>query len=130
MTDVGPDERTADGVVRGQWADGLAVFRGIPFARPPVGALRFAAPQRPVPWDGVRDAVEFGPAPPQSGPLRAAGAGDGTGDGTGWLTINVWSPDPGRAGLPVLIWIYGGAYMSGSSGDYDAALIARQGWWW
>lgn len=123
MTDLGPQVRTADGVVQGQWAGGLAIFRGIPFARPPVGALRFAAPQRPEPWDGVREAAEFGPPPPQSGPLRAAGAGGGT----DWLTVNVWSPEPGAAGLPVLVWIYGGAYLSGSSGDYDAALIAHQG---
>ncbi|HEX2297828.1 MAG TPA: carboxylesterase family protein [Pseudonocardiaceae bacterium] len=123
MTATGPQVRTADGVVRGQWADGLAVFRGIPFARPLVGALRFAAPQRPEPWDGVRDAVEFGPPPPQSGPLPAAGAGGRT----DWLTVNVWSPDPGAAGLPVLVWIYGGAYMSGSSAEYDAALLAGQG---
>ncbi len=125
MTDIGPEVRTASGTVRGRWADGLAVFRGIPFAQPPVGALRFAAPQPPAAWDGVRDAAEFGPAPPQSGPLRAAGAAGGT----EWLTVNVWSPDPGVAGLPVLVWIYGGAYMSGSSGDpgYDAALIAGQG---
>ena len=124
MTDIGPEVRTASGTVRGRRADGLVVFRGIPFAQPPVRALRFAAPQPPRPWDGVRDAVEFGPAPPQSGPLRAAGTA-----GTEWLTVNVWSPDLGTARLPVLVWIYGGAYMSGSSGDpvYDAGLIARQG---
>ncbi len=124
MTDIGPEVRTASGTVRGRRADGLVVFRGIPFAQPPVGARRFAAPQPPRPWDGVRDAVEFGPAQPQSGPLRSAGAA-----GTEWLTVNVWSPDLGTARLPVLVWIYGGAYMSGSSGDpvYDAGLIARQG---
>ncbi|MGH3797433.1 MAG: carboxylesterase/lipase family protein [Pseudonocardiaceae bacterium] len=123
MTDDGIEVRTAWGAVRGRREEDLAVFRGIPFAQPPVGALRFAAPQ-PATWDGVRDAAEFGPAPPQSGPLRAEGTA-----GTEWLTVNVWSPDPGGAGLPVLVWIYGGAYMSGSSGDpaYDAALIARQG---
>jgi para-nitrobenzyl esterase len=125
MTDIGTEVRTASGTVRGQRVEGLAVFRGIPFAQPPVGALRFAAPQPPRPWDGVRDAAEFGPAPPQSGPLRAPGASAGT----EWLTVNVWSPDPGVARLPVLVWFYGGAYMSGSSSDplYDAALIARQG---
>ncbi len=124
MTDIGPEARTASGTVRGRRAEGLAIFRGIPFAQPPVDALRFAAPQPPRRWDGVREAMEFGPAPPQSGPLRAAGA-----TGTEWLTVNVWSPDPGAARLPVLVWIYGGAYMSGSSGDpvYDAALIAREG---
>ncbi|MGH3572072.1 MAG: carboxylesterase family protein [Pseudonocardiaceae bacterium] len=51
MTDIGPEVRTASGTVRGRRADGLVVFRGIPFAQPPVGALRFAAPQPPRPWD-------------------------------------------------------------------------------
>ena len=124
MVGLGPEVSTASGVVRGWRAEGFVVFRGIPFAQPPVGALRFAAPQRPSPWEGVRDATEFGPAPPQSGPLRA-----GAIPGTDWLTVNVWSPDLGAARLPVLVWIYGGAYMSGSSSDpgYDAALIARGG---
>ena len=124
MVDIGPEVRTASGTVRGRRAEGFVVFQGIPFAQPPVGALRFVAPQRPSPWEGVRDAAEFGPAPPQSGPLRA-----GAIPGTEWLTVNVWSPDLGAARLPVLVWIYGGAYMSGSSGDpgYDAALIAREG---
>ncbi|MGC1731341.1 MAG: carboxylesterase family protein, partial [Pseudonocardiaceae bacterium] len=102
MTDIGMDVRTTSGTVRGRPAEGLAVFLGIPFAQPPVGVLRFAAPQPALPWDGVRDAAEFGPPPPQSGPLGAAGAAAGT----EWLTVNVWSPDPGAARLPVLVWIH------------------------
>lgn len=125
MTGIGMEVRTASGTVRGRREQGLAVFRGIPFAQPPVGVLRFAAPKPATPWDGVRDAAEFGPLPPQSGPFRAVGAVAGT----DWLTVNVWSPDPGAARLPVLVWIYGGAYVSGFSGNpmYDAALIAREG---
>ncbi|KND33566.1 hypothetical protein IQ63_19405 [Streptomyces acidiscabies] len=53
--------RTSAGTVRGSRENGLAVFRGIPYARPPVGELRFAAPRPPEPWDGVRDALAFGP---------------------------------------------------------------------
>ncbi|MGO9195092.1 MAG: carboxylesterase family protein, partial [Streptosporangiaceae bacterium] len=62
-----PVVRTAGGLVRGRAKDGVAVFRGIPFAQPPVGDLRFAAPRPARPWDGVREAAAFGPPPPQSG---------------------------------------------------------------
>ena len=65
MTAPEPRARTTAGAVRGRWEDGLAVFRGIPFARPPVGRLRFAAPHPPQPWAGTRDAFTFGPPPPQ-----------------------------------------------------------------
>jgi hypothetical protein len=82
--------------------DGVTVFRGVPFARPPVGALRLAAPVPSEPWDGVREAGAFGPPPPQSRVLGASGAG---GD---WLTVNVRSPDLGAARLPVMVWIHGG----------------------
>ena len=60
-----PRVRTTAGTVQGRHEDGLAVFRGIPFARPPVGALRFQAPQPAEPWAGTRDASEFGAPPPQ-----------------------------------------------------------------
>jgi carboxylesterase family protein/DDE superfamily endonuclease len=127
----GADDRHRSGGTDSQWhgartAGGRA--RGLP-GHPLRGAASrcpaFRCAQRPGPWDGVRDAAEFGPPPPQSGPLRSAGAAVGT----EWLTVNVWSPDPGKVRLPVLVWIYGGAYMSGFSGDpmYDAALIAREG---
>ncbi|WP_061300771.1 carboxylesterase/lipase family protein [Herbidospora cretacea] len=116
--------RTPSGVLSGTREAGLAVFRGVPFAQPPVGALRFAAPH-PVPaWEGVRPALAFGPPPPQSGVL-ATGGGDG---GDDWLTLNVWTPDP-AARLPVMVWIPGGGYAMGHSGlpDYDAAHLAATG---
>ena len=118
--------RTTAGRVRGTLDAGVAVFRGIPFAAPPVGDLRFAAPSPPRPWDGVREAVAFGPAPPQA---DAFGMGRLTGGGD-WLTLNVWTPDPGGdAGLPVMVWIQGGAYAIGASGlpEYDGACLARGG---
>ncbi|GHF39843.1 carboxylic ester hydrolase [Streptomyces mashuensis] len=117
--------RTAEGLVRGRWRAGLADFRGIPYAQPPVGALRFAAPAPVLPWDGVREADAHGPAAPQSGPPVAYGDEGGT----DWLTLNVATPDPGAAGLPVLVWIHGGAYMAGASSDplYDPAALCAEG---
>lgn len=119
---------TTAGRVRGRVEDGLAVFRGIPFAAPPVGPRRFAAPEPPEPWTGTLDATAFGPVPPQSA-LSAAGADPlrPPDDGRGWLTANVWSADPdGRR--PVMVWIYGGAYRAGSSAEpgYDGAVLARE----
>jgi para-nitrobenzyl esterase len=127
-----PVVRTASGQVRGRRdpsRHGIAAFRGIPFARPPVGDLRFAAPRPARPWDGVREAASFGPPPPQSAytltpaPAPAPGA-----DPDDWLTVNVFTPDPGAARLPVMVWIYGGAYRSGASSlpGYDGTPLARQ----
>jgi para-nitrobenzyl esterase len=112
--------------VRGTLETDVAVFRGIPFAAPPVNDLRFAAPTPPRPWDGVREALAFGPPPPQA---DAFGMNQLPG-GEDWLTLNVWSPDPSPdAGLPVMVWIYGGAYAIGASGlpEYDGARLARDG---
>jgi len=95
--------RTSAGTVRGRGEDGVAVYRSVPFAAPPVGRNRFAAPQPAVPWDGVRDVTRFGPLPPQPGrPTK----------GEDWLTLAVWTPDPGRAGIPVVVWISGGGYLN------------------
>lgn len=119
-----PRVGTAEGVVEGRWRPGRAEFRGVPYARPPVGDLRFAAPVPPESWDGTRQAAEFGPLPPQSGPVQAESA-----HGTDWLTLNVSTPDPGAAGLPVMVWIPGGAYITGVGSDpvYDAARLCRAG---
>ncbi|MEU1819757.1 carboxylesterase family protein [Streptomyces roseifaciens] len=119
-----PSVRTTDGLLQGRWRQGHAEFRGIPYARPPVGALRFAAPVPTLPWEGTRQAAEFGPVAPQSGPVRMD-----PGEGTDWLTLNVSTPDPGAAGLPVLVWIHGGAYIAGASSDpmYDPAVLTGAG---
>ncbi|SMC90916.1 Carboxylesterase family protein [Lentzea albidocapillata] len=86
----------------------MAVFRGIPFAAPPVGEFRFAAPQPVEAWDGVRETPAFGPPPPQAEVFGMDGMGAA---GDEWLTVNVWSP--GIVGdLPVMVWIQGGAYTA------------------
>ncbi|MET7772185.1 carboxylesterase family protein [Nocardia sp. NPDC005366] len=121
-----PQVRTTAGVLRGNREAGLAVFRGIPFAEPPVGDLRFAAPQPVRGWDGVRPAVAYGPPPPQSAVLAVSQ--DTAGDD--WLTVNVWTPEPDPASeLPVMVWIPGGGYAMGNSGlpDYDAGHLAATG---
>ncbi|GGN08896.1 carboxylic ester hydrolase [Lentzea pudingi] len=117
--------RVTGGTVRGTTEQGMAVFRGIPFAAPPVGSARFAAPRPVVAWDGVRDALEFGPPPPQAAVFGMDGIGSA---GDEWLTVNVWSPR-GAGDLPVMVWIQGGAYTVGMSGlpDYDGARLASGG---
>ncbi|WP_449061330.1 carboxylesterase/lipase family protein [Planomonospora algeriensis] len=121
--------QAAAGRLRGGWEEGVAVFRGIPFAEPPVGDLRFAPPRPVRGWSGVREALSYGPPPPQGGHFGMnALSQDVAGDD--WLTLNVWSPEPGpRAGLPVMVWIHGGAYGIGMSGlpEYDGGRLARDG---
>lgn len=125
-----PEVHVSGGTVRGCSEEGLAVFRGIPFAQPPVGEHRFAAPQPALAWDGVREAAAYGPPPPQSSAFGPIPPWEGGGENE-WLTVNVWSPaygDGPTAALPVMVWIYGGAYMAGHTGqpDYDGAALAAQ----
>jgi para-nitrobenzyl esterase len=128
MTGSQPEVRAAAGTLRGSREAGVAVFRGIPFAEPPVGELRFAAPRPVRSWDGVREAMSFGPPPPQAGFFGMDElAQDATDD---WLTINVWSPEPVvGAGLPVMVWIQGGGYAIGMSSlpEYDGGRLALEG---
>ncbi|MEV4432680.1 carboxylesterase family protein [Streptomyces sp. NPDC049585] len=128
-TDVSaPEVRIASGALRGSAEEGVAVFRGIPFAEPPVGGLRFAAPRPAGRWEGVREAVTYGPPPPQAAVFGMDALSRNT--GTDWLTVNVWSPEPRTgAGLPVLVWIHGGAYIIGTAAqpEYDGARLAREG---
>lgn len=140
MAPADPEVSTSAGRVRGHLENGIAVFRGIPFAKPPLGPRRFQAPVPADPWDGIRDALEFGPSAPQAPMLGApadeaaqpVGAPPPPPEDTGeWLTVNVWTPDavPSAATLPVLVWIYGGAYLFGSSSEprYDGGRFARAG---
>ncbi|KOU35106.1 carboxylesterase/lipase family protein [Streptomyces sp. WM6378] len=129
VADSRPQVRAAVGALKGGWEAGVAVFRGIPFAEPPVGALRFAAPRPVRGWSGVREAFSYGSPPPQGGHFGMDALAQDTGDHD-WLTVNVWSPEssPG-AGLPVMVWVHGGAYTIGMSGlpEYDGGRLARDG---
>jgi para-nitrobenzyl esterase len=126
-----PVVRLRDGAVRGKAeADGYA-FLGIPYAAPPFGANRMRPPQPPAPWAGERDATAFGPTVPKGDypPQYATLFPEVVIPGDECLNLNVWTPDPGAAGLPVLVWIHGGSFMNGSSsvGAYDGAAFARDG---
>ena len=126
---AGPEVRTAAGVLRGSREAGLAVFRGVPYAEPPVGALRFAAPRPVRGWAGVRAALSYGPPPPQAGLFGMGGLAQETAGGD-WLSVNVWSPDPAPGGgLPVLVWIPGGGYVIGTSSlpEFDGGRLAGGG---
>jgi para-nitrobenzyl esterase len=121
---------TRRGTVSGVPSHGVTVFRGLPFARPPVGARRFAPPEPPEPWAGVRTGARFGPAAAQNGalvgPLMSLGI-DRTGEDC--LYLNVWTPRPDRARRPVLVWIHGGAFILGSGSQtlYEGAALAARG---
>lgn len=119
---------TRHGAVRGMESGGVVVWRGVPFAQPPLGTLRFRPPQPPQPWSGVRDATAFGPACPQPAFLfeQMLGAEAPPTD-EDCLTLNVWSPAADAAHRPVLVWIHGGAFVngSGSTAWYDGESFAR-----
>ncbi|HZB47596.1 MAG TPA: carboxylesterase family protein [Mycobacteriales bacterium] len=131
MTTTEPIVRTTGGAVRGRSRDGGHAFLGIPFAAPPFGPRRFAAPQPPEPWDGVRPATAYGPTvpkPPYAPPYDMLLA-EPVIPGEDCLNLNVWTPDPGAAGLPVLVWVHGGAFANGSGAVpvYDGSAFARDG---
>lgn len=122
---------TTAGTVRGADEDGVAVFRGIPYAAAPVGPLRFAPPAPVPPWDGVREAVVFGPTAPKNpyAPPLDALLPDPDVPGDACLNLNVWTGAPPGAGRPVMVWLHGGALRNGSSAVplYDGRAFARDG---
>jgi para-nitrobenzyl esterase len=123
--------RTRSGSVQGIEERAVHAFKGIPYAAAPIGALRFRPPAPPVAWDGVRDASRFGLVAPQQ-PMPGVFGELGTPQnpaGDECLNLNVWTPDPGGASLPVLVWIHGGAFYAGSGIDdvYNGSSFARDG---
>ena len=127
---------TQQGLVQGApgKVDGVTVFKGIPFAAPPVGELRWREPQQPASWDGVRDATQWGKAcvqnpAPQRFPMNGAtDFPDAPGMSEDCVFLNIWTPaDSAGEKLPVMVWLYGGAYNEGggnapfSEGDQLAA---------
>ena len=126
-----PVVETVYGKVGGRAAGGIASFRGIPYAAPPFGVNRLRPPARPEAWDGARDALAYGPTapkPPYPQPYDEL-IPEPVIAGEDCLNLNVWTPDPGRAGLPVMVWIHGGAFVNGTAAVplYAGDRFARDG---
>ncbi len=119
---------TTNGPVRGRERKGVALFAGIPYAAPPIGDLRFAAPQSPEKWNDPRNATNFGFVAPQL-------PGEGLTDSheVSWdedcLTLNICTPSADQMKRPVMVWIHGGAYRHGTGSIpwYDGTRFAREG---
>jgi para-nitrobenzyl esterase len=122
--------RIAAGIVEGFTRDGVNRWRSVPYARPPVGRLRFRAPQPAQPWPGVRHCHGFTNCAPQQRRYTLVGLGKYQRMGEDCLTLNVVAPEkPAGAPLPVMVFFHGGGYILGSSATplFDGAALARRG---
>jgi carboxylesterase type B len=141
---MGATVATVPGVLRGTVVESVHAFLGIEYAAPPFGAHRLRPPQPVEPWSGVRDALALGLEPPQVAPPSTGGPREGAGEdwhdvagafaavtraapSRGCLNLNLWTPDPAAAGLPVMVWIQGGMFELSSTAAYDGAHFARDG---
>jgi carboxylesterase type B len=126
-----PVARTRYGAVRGGVADGVCVFKGVPYAAPPFGANHLRPPQPVAQWSGVRDTLAFGPTPPKPPipPQITAILPEPTIPGDECLNLNIWSADLGSARQPVMVWIPGGMFEFGTAATawYDGSRFARDG---
>lgn len=114
---------TRYGKVGGMKVGNVYCWKGVPYARPPLGRLRFRPPEPPEPWSGVRDATKFGPSAPQTWDT------DGVPQSEDCLYLNIWSPGADNRRRPVMVWFHGGGFMVGSGSDprTDGASFAEQG---
>lgn len=123
----GPEVTISQGTLVGVEADGARSFKGIPYAAPPIGDLRWRPPAEAASWDGPRDATAFGPPCPSRDLLAPSSPPGGSED---CLTLNVWTPAPEPAApLPVMVWIHGGAWIAGtaSQAHTDGTQLVRNG---
>ena len=124
-----PVVATKSGKIAGSFANGLYIFKGIPYATPPVGELRWLPPQPVKKWNGVREANEFGAIAPQTimpvGPFGQAPQPQSE----DCLFLNVWTPGLDNTPRPVMVWIHGGAFTLGAGSDpsYDSGILPKRG---
>lgn len=129
---MAPLVTTPSGALEGADLGHCLEFRGIPFAAPPVGALRYRAPEPPESWAGVRSATSFGPVAPQNDAMSVivrrflGGVAEQSED---CLYLNVWTPAADGKRRPVMVWIHGGAFTLGSGGNelYSGSRLAKRG---
>jgi para-nitrobenzyl esterase len=116
-----PIVQTRLGPIRGLRADGVRIFRGVPFAQPPIGDLRFRPSVKPQAWTSERDATHFPASPMQTGEPGVAHSED-------CLYLNIWAPE-GKGPFPVFVWIHGGGFTGGHAFEpiYDGAQFAHEG---
>ena len=122
-----PEVKTKAGILRGVTEGEVSVFKGIPFAAPPVGEFRWRPPQPVKPWEGVRDASKYGPNCAQGG-WGAAPGSISEGSSEDCLYLNLWTPAGSKPGakLPVMVWIHGGGF-TGGSGQNSGDAFAKNG---
>ncbi len=122
--------RTQAGLVQGMTEDGITVYKGIPFAAPPIGDLRWRAPAAPAAWTGVHTADKFAPACMQVPVVQADLGMESVATNEDCLYLNVWTPAKlPREKLAVMVWIYGGGFTIGgtSMSLYDGKNFAKKG---
>ena len=127
---LGTKGETQNGTVSGFTKEGICRFNGIPYAKPPISALRWRMPEPPESWAGVRDCARFGPIAPQiQGTAEGLLGGTAGQKSEDCLSLNIWTPGCDDAKRPVMVWIHGGAFVTGagSVGTYNGKHLSARG---